>query len=108
LDGYAFSGADELARQIELLRQTSPTVRVGGILLTRQYKSGVAMDRERELRRDGRFWVYSTVISNSPKVPESSFSHCPVAVFAPHSWATISYKRFAQEFLAREEAVLHG
>lgn len=108
LEDGAEDSASETLEQVQSIRTSVETVRVGGILLTRWYRSRHNEEQEEALRERGGVHVFKTVIRDSRKVHEGRYEDGPVASYSPRSSAARDYRKFVRELLAREKVLGNG
>lgn len=105
VDGFSFSGTQNMAAQIASMRATNSSIRVAGILIT-QWHHSPAVEQGEKLLRSMRMPVFRQTIRRTDKVPESTFDFSPLREYSPGSAAAVDYRRWVDELLGME--VQHG
>lgn len=107
-DEYSLPAAATLAEQVSFMRDLNPGLRVSGCLIT-MYRKGEYVDESlAKLTVTTTVPVYETHVRYSPKVAGSTGSNEGLVGYSPRCAATIDYRAWVKEFLAREEAVRNG
>lgn len=82
-DAFSAEGLSELVKQIDLVRQVHPSIRISGCLLMQYHRAEVVLQAEDYLRRQSPVAVYSTVIRRTDKVGEHLGKGAPAGVVTP-------------------------
>lgn len=98
LDGFSFSGMQDMQIQIANLRQAKCGCKIAGILITQWHNSPVVVEAER-LLRSLNVKVFNTTIRRTDKVAESTFDRTPVVEYSPNSAAARDYRFWVAELL---------
>lgn len=98
LDGFSFSGMQDMQLQIANLRRASIKTKIAGILVTQWRNAPVVIEAEKLLRSIG-VPVFDTVIRRTDKIPESTFDRTPIAKYSPRSAASLDYAAWVCEYL---------
>lgn len=105
VDGFSFTGTQDMAAQIASMRAANGSIRVTGILITQWHRSPVVEQGE-TLLRSMRMPVFRQTIRRTDKVPESTFDRSPLREYSPGSAAAVDYRRWVDELLGME--MQHG
>ena len=98
LDGFSFSGMQDMQLQIANLRRAKCGTKIAGILITQWHNSPVVVEAEK-LLRSLNVKVFEQTIRRTDKVAESTFDRTPVVEYSPNSAAARDYRFWAAELL---------
>ena len=101
LDGFSVSGTITMQQQLALLRRSGLRVPRASVLINRWRATEFVREVESQLRSMTKtgLLVYEQVIRKSEKVPESTVTGSPLAVYSPRSAAGVDFRRWVREFL---------
>lgn len=106
---YAMEGLSVISGLVEKLRQEGGNLNLAleGVLMTMfDGRTRLSADVVEEVRKHFGSLVYESVIPRSVKVSEAPSFGQPVVFYDPANRASVAYRAFAQEFIAREEALV--
>lgn len=98
LDGFSYTGMEDMMRQIANLQKGHAGVRIAGVLVTQWHNSEVVRQGEQLLRSSG-VPVFRQTIRRTDKVPESTFEGSPIVLYSPGSAASRDYRAWVREYL---------
>ena len=98
LDGFSYTGMEDMQQQISNLRRGHAGVRIAGVLITQWHNSEVVRQGEQLLRSSG-VPVFRQTIRRTDKVPESTFERSPIVLYSPGSAASQDYRAWVREYL---------
>lgn len=99
VDGFAFTGVQDILHQIAQLDEVNVNGRIAGVLITQWKNTDVVRQGEQLLRSQKDLPVFRQVIRRTDKIPESTFARQPVGRYSPNSAAAQDYRRFTSELL---------
>ena len=100
LDGFSVSGMVTMQQQLALLRRSGLQVPRASVLINRWRATEFVKEVEDQLRKMAehvKISVYKQVIRKSEKVPESTVTGYPLAVYSPRSAAGVDFRRWVRE-----------
>lgn len=98
VDGFSFSGVQDMARQIDSLRRANLDIKIAGVLIT-QWRNTEVVRQGEQLLRSMRVPVFRQSIRRTDKVPESTFDRRSVLQYSPGSAASRDYRKWVAEYL---------
>ena len=98
VDGFSYSGMEDMQQQIANLHRGNAGVRIAGVLITQWHKSEVVYQGEWLLRSSG-VPVFRQTIRRTDKIPESTFDRRPIVPYSPGSAASQDYRAWVREYL---------
>lgn len=101
LDGFSVTGMVTMRQQLALLERSNLRVPRASVLINRWRPTAFVREVESQLRTMTKtgLLVYEQVIRKSEKVPESTVTGSPLAVYSPRSAAGVDFRRWVREFL---------
>lgn len=100
IDKFAFDGLDQLAEQIQNVKDAfNPNLNIAGCLITQFQKNDVNITGEEWLRSNLVYPVFDTYIRRTEKVDESSFASIPINEYSKRCGAARDYISFVEEYL---------
>ena len=101
LDGFSVTGMMTMRQQLALLERSGLRVPRATVLINRWRPTEFVKEVEAQLRSmiNTGLLVYDQVIRKSEKVPESTVTGSPLAVYSPRSAAGVDFRRWVREFM---------
>lgn len=100
IDKFAFDGLDQLAEQIQNVKDAfNSKLRIAGCLITQFQKNDVNVTGEEWLKKNTMYPVFETHIRRTEKVDESSFASIPINEYSKRCGAAKDYISFVDEYL---------
>ena len=103
VDKFAFDGLDQLLEQVEELREFNPNLRIAGGFITMYSKNNVNIQGVEVLGEKKGLPMFETVIRNTVKVNETTYTGEPITAYAPKSTAAKDYDALVDEYLRVSE-----
>ena len=101
LDGFSVTGMVTMRQQLVLLERSGLRAPRATVLINRWRPTEFVKEVEAQLRSmtNTGLLVYEQVIRKSEKVPESTVTGSPLAVYSPRSAAGVDFRRWVREFM---------
>lgn len=103
IDKFAFDGLDVLAEQVEEVKEANERLNFAGCFITMFQRNNVNTQGLELLRREAKYPVFQTVIRNTVKVGETTFSGEPLQEYSKNSTAARDYVSLVDEYLGLEK-----
>jgi chromosome partitioning protein len=101
IEKFAFDGIDTLLEQIEELKDFNPGLQVLGGFVTMYSKNNINLQGVEILSERAGLSMFKTVIRNTIKVSETTYTGTPLAEYAPKSTAARDYDALVDEYLEK-------
>lgn len=99
IDKFAFDGLDILAEQIDEVKEANEQLDFAGCFITCFQRNNVNVQGLELLRSQGKYPVFQTVIRNTTKVGETTFSGKPLQEYSKNSTAARDYVELVKEYM---------
>lgn len=99
IDRFAFDGLQELADQIEDVRESNPRLRFAGCFFTMFQSNRVNQEGDGWLRQEQPYPVFDTCIRSTVKVTETTYAGRPLLDYSPNCTASKGYLWLVAEYL---------
>jgi chromosome partitioning protein len=103
IDKFAFDGLDELAEQIEEVKEANERLNFTGCFVTMFQRNNVNTQGLEWLRSKTRYPLFDTVIRNTVKVGETTFAGSPLQEYSKNCTAARDYVALVAEYLKKCE-----
>lgn len=102
IDKFAFDGLEQLAEQIQNVKEAfNPSLKIAGCLVTQYQNNDVNVTGKEWLESKSGYPVFATHIRRTEKVDKSSFVSQPINQYSKRCGAAKDYIAFADEYLRR-------
>lgn len=99
IDKFAFDGLDILAEQVDEVKEANEQLNFAGCFITCFQRNNVNVQGLELLRSQGKYPVFQTVIRNTTKVGETTFSGQPLQEYSKSCTAARDYVDLVTEYL---------
>jgi chromosome partitioning protein len=99
IDKFAFDGLEELAEQIEEVKESNERLNFAGCFVTMFQRNNVNIQGLEWLHENTQYPIFETVIRNTVKVGETTFAGQPLQEYSKGSTAARDYVALVTEYL---------
>lgn len=97
----AYKALPKLEATIELVRELTPTLHIGGIFCTLTDNTNISQVIEQRVRAQYTDLVFKTTIPRNTKLAEAKLAKQPITMYAPNSPGAAAYDQLSREIEAR-------
>lgn len=101
VDNFAFDGMDQIAEQIENVRDFNADLKITGCFITMYQQNMVNLQGNERLKRQNQVPLFATKIRKTVKVDETTYTGKPLQMYAKNSTAARDYVELVNEYLTR-------
>lgn len=99
VDKFAFDGLEQIAEQIEEVRDWNAKIKIAGCFITMYQQNNVNALGETFLNKQTQFHIFRTKIRKTVKVDESTFKGKPLQIYSKNCTAAHDYVALVDEYL---------
>ena len=101
VDKFAFDGLNQLAAQIEDMKEFNQALRLAGCFITMETRFNVSMQGAAWLENNTDYPLLRTGIRKTVKIDETTFCGKPILEYDRNSTAAKDYIKLVDEYLSR-------